>query len=912
MRRWTARITIATAVALLAGACGKGSGSSEDIAADLHIVGPDQDLKRGEALADTPGLADVSADECAEAAIDRAAPSETGPDAAPPEETQANDGPSVELEPELPAPADVPPEQDALETGPELQPECTGDGECDDGLECTTDSCSPDGVCLHEAIDAVCEDMDLCNGTETCEPAGAQPGTGCVPGIPLDCDDGDDETVDECIPATGCQNTYNMPEPVSKVVGDDVEELVLEWPKGSAVSVEIFPAAFDPGTEVSLEPINIKEITKPLPGILIDGIAFKFLPSSPLKYPVSATIDYDYQVNADERYSLMRWNEAKQRFEPVPILSKDKGADLITFSMQEPGEYYLLYVFVEALHLKRLAGSQWETKVNVVEWPGLVLGKVGGTFDGNACQTGPDDQAGVFLGVLGGESVVQLTTPAAGGPGSHLLEVTFSVLVTSANPLIQIPYDVVLWQQDVIDEQPEGSQDLLTKFAPILQFAPGEGTYPTTLPSFLGAVTQVVTPSGRQYKISGAGQAGETMSVQGDRGATIIFDGSQVPQAASPLGGTVHGRAFDVGGGKVALVYSLYFRQSQILGPAGEAPGLHRGDVRYVVVMLAGADLSPESITFSQHLAGSTIQYLGDEEMPIWQTSSFGGGALTLGWKEALRCKKSSTEESNEEHPWVFVGSGSHALYPRKGKYKVTLPGGKTEFEETAGGDELAISQPPQMSWACMGLTQYTLTAHPGTAGLVSSAEDGYLLFSGEFGLSRHAANGLAPYGKAWHSPTAFAAEASTGAFDPGTNCYKCMSAAQVLSVDGLAGGVCFQIWPYMCQCSACGVVIAKSFLIFPKGFECKDEAYCKTFEKDALCKTGLKLEWYSDIPLNGVVKQDAAKPWEAQVLISIPYPPTCATSAENTAGAKARQVTSKACLWDTYGAAKGVCYPQL
>jgi hypothetical protein len=376
----------------------------------------------------------------------------------------------------------------------------------------------------------------------------------------------------------------------------------------------------------------------------------------------------------------------------------------------------------------------------------------------------------------------------------------------------------------------------------------------------------------------------------------------------------VYGRAFEAGGGKVALVYSLYFPYGNVLGPTADVSGLHRGDVRYVVIMLSGADLFPESITLSQHLPGSTVQYLGDEEMPVWTTSSFGGGSLTLGWKEALRCKRSTTEESNEEHPWVFVGAGSHALYPRKGQYSVTLPGGKTQFTETAGGSWMHIWQPPDMVWACTEMSQYNLPAHPAVKGLTSAGENGYLLFSGIFGLSGYARNGLAPYGKAWHSSAAFAAEASTGNFDPGTNCYKCLSASQVLGVDGVAGGVCFATyWPiYICQCSACGVVIGKAFLIFPQGFECKDADYCTKFSQNALCKTGLTVEWFSDVPLNGVVKQNKDNPWQADVMVSVPYPPTCFSSAENTAGSKARVCANEACCFDFYGGVKGVCYPQL
>jgi len=100
---------------------------------------------------------------------------------------------------------------------------------CNDGNPCTDDSCAPETGCFHEANDAacndgnvcttgdlcdggecvggpalLCEDVDVCNGVESCDPA-----VGCLAGEPLECDDGNKcnglescDSVDGCLPGT--------------------------------------------------------------------------------------------------------------------------------------------------------------------------------------------------------------------------------------------------------------------------------------------------------------------------------------------------------------------------------------------------------------------------------------------------------------------------------------------------------------------------------------------------------------------------------------------------------------------------------------------------------------------------------------------------------------------------------------
>lgn len=71
---------------------------------------------------------------------------------------------------------------------------------CDDNNPCTADSCDPVNGCMHEATAGVsCSDGKVCNGEETCDASGA-----CQPGPALRCDDGNECTADSCNDTTGC------------------------------------------------------------------------------------------------------------------------------------------------------------------------------------------------------------------------------------------------------------------------------------------------------------------------------------------------------------------------------------------------------------------------------------------------------------------------------------------------------------------------------------------------------------------------------------------------------------------------------------------------------------------------------------------------------------------------------------
>jgi hypothetical protein len=88
------------------------------------------------------------------------------------------------------------------------KPACVAAFDCDDQNPCTVDTCD-EGFCTHTPTDlgTTCADDDLCNGDETCD------GTGiCLPGTPVDVDDGDACTADACDPKTGAVSHTPMPE----------------------------------------------------------------------------------------------------------------------------------------------------------------------------------------------------------------------------------------------------------------------------------------------------------------------------------------------------------------------------------------------------------------------------------------------------------------------------------------------------------------------------------------------------------------------------------------------------------------------------------------------------------------------------------------------------------------------------
>jgi len=72
--------------------------------------------------------------------------------------------------------------------------------DCDDDVACTLDTCDAvSDTCVNTPDDVSCDDGNVCNGIETCDPA-----SDCQPGEPLVCEDGDLCTTDSCDSVAGC------------------------------------------------------------------------------------------------------------------------------------------------------------------------------------------------------------------------------------------------------------------------------------------------------------------------------------------------------------------------------------------------------------------------------------------------------------------------------------------------------------------------------------------------------------------------------------------------------------------------------------------------------------------------------------------------------------------------------------
>lgn len=89
------------------------------------------------------------------------------------------------------------------EPDPTVGGPCQDDGQCDDGVGCTLDSCDATlGRCRFSPDDARCDDDTYCDGVERCDVR-----MGCRPGEPVACSDDDTCTIDACVEATrSCRN----------------------------------------------------------------------------------------------------------------------------------------------------------------------------------------------------------------------------------------------------------------------------------------------------------------------------------------------------------------------------------------------------------------------------------------------------------------------------------------------------------------------------------------------------------------------------------------------------------------------------------------------------------------------------------------------------------------------------------
>ena len=69
---------------------------------------------------------------------------------------------------------------------------------CNDGNQCTLDECHPETGCQYAALSGPCSDDNACTFPDQCSQGS------CISGLPLDCDDFNPCTADSCDPLKGC------------------------------------------------------------------------------------------------------------------------------------------------------------------------------------------------------------------------------------------------------------------------------------------------------------------------------------------------------------------------------------------------------------------------------------------------------------------------------------------------------------------------------------------------------------------------------------------------------------------------------------------------------------------------------------------------------------------------------------
>lgn len=108
----------------------------------------------------------------------------------------------------------IPPESENIEITPGEEKWCKRDNECNDGIECTVDSCR-NGRCIHSPENSNCNNNIQCDGEEGCKPFLAwSDNRGCIKGIKTNC-----YYLDECIIAACNEN--NMGQCIVQLIDND-------------------------------------------------------------------------------------------------------------------------------------------------------------------------------------------------------------------------------------------------------------------------------------------------------------------------------------------------------------------------------------------------------------------------------------------------------------------------------------------------------------------------------------------------------------------------------------------------------------------------------------------------------------------------------------------------------------------
>ena len=128
---------------------------------------------------------------------------------------------------------------------------CDSNSQCDDHIDCTDDFCAAGGTCGHTAIHALCPDGQRCNLGTGCSAVECTGDGDCDNG--LWCDGDEDCVAEHCFPGTA--RTCDDGDPCTEDSCNDVDDVCVRTPldiEGCERDVpgeEATPDPFDPGTD---------------------------------------------------------------------------------------------------------------------------------------------------------------------------------------------------------------------------------------------------------------------------------------------------------------------------------------------------------------------------------------------------------------------------------------------------------------------------------------------------------------------------------------------------------------------------------------------------------------------------------------------------------------------------------------
>ena len=545
---------------------------------------------------------------------------------------------------------------------------------------------------------------------------------------------------------------------------DDGIKVTLSVPKGAVEADTAFTLTLKEPDEVGLPD------SFPLAGGYVmelgpDGAAFH-------KQPVLLEVGPADEDDANEsRGRLYYRNEAKHLWEPAEVASFDRKTGNVTYRLEHFSPYALLNANVRVDYVDLTApivpGQEFFVDVGLTH-----MGESGWftQFRNN----GEDVTVRAYLHADSEE----LQIPQHALPGSFTVpfgqsdqvwpDVTGGIAHDEGTVMVlEILADIsgssdqwVIFERDLLSDLPNSSltgsysssQELLTAYAPILEFAPGEPYRPISVDYILRKAEEFKLEDpvwGRddvredtlewtlpnenedQRLISRAGM----LARYGSNRSFVDFDG-QGSQFRFGTGGvseddlTLYARATEhdlgaaFGGIGDALVLSYFmiypfdqkYEWTQGIGHTGDRESIS------VVLDIDGGQVvpDPKAVAFGQHLPGHYMEADFGDDVVSWR-----GDVLTLSWPSV---------NSVGNHVVGYVAYGSHAVYPRPGPKRVivTLAGTLHEHDEVAGGGVARLKPEPLSSYPAR---QYTLLEAPSSRSISSSGTDGWrwMLYPGGF-----------------------------------------------------------------------------------------------------------------------------------------------------------------------------------